>query len=382
MNETVNILVAPLTWGLGHATRCIPIIQALQEDGYRVIIASDGIALELLQKEFPQLQTVTLPSYDIEYSKKGQHFKRKMLSNIPKIVKAIRKEHKILQSILEDYSIDGVISDNRLGLYTSKVPTVFITHQLQVLSGKTTSITTFLHKRFIKRFDECWVPDYKEEINLSGALGHPKNIDHIVHYIGPLSRMEKENLPSHYDALVILSGPEPQRSILETLLLTELKKYHGDILFVRGIIEEEEIRSKQKNIEIVNFLTSDKLAKAMNSVDFVIARSGYTTIMDLAALHKKAFFIPTPGQAEQEYLAKRLKDKGIAPYSKQDDFKVKDLAKLCVYKGFEESQETTELKQFFSLFKRKRKLRSNTKFAFNIDLLIMRFNDMLDNRKA
>ena len=382
MNETVNILVAPLNWGLGHATRCIPIIQALQEDGFHVIIASDGISLELLQKEFPHLQTVALPSYGIEYAKKGQHFRRKMVSNLPKIIKAIRKEHKALKLILEQYAIDGVISDNRLGLYTSKVPTVFITHQLQVLSGKTTSVTTFLHKRFIKRFDQCWVPDYGGQTNLSGALGHPKNIDHTVHYIGPLSRMEKETLPSSHNVLVILSGPEPQRSILEAILLVELKKYHGEVLFIRGIIEEEETHRRQKNIEIVNFLTSDQLAKAINSADFVIARSGYTTIMDLAALQKKAFFIPTPGQTEQEYLARRLKEKGIAPYSKQDDFKIKDLAKLCVYKGFEAPQETTELKQFFSLFKRKRKLRSNTKFAFNIDFLIMRFNNMLHNRKA
>ncbi len=382
MNTPVNILVAPLNWGLGHATRCIPIIHALQDDGHRVIIASDGIALELLQKEFPSLQTAKLPSYNIEYAKKGAHFKRKMLSNIPNIAKAIRKEHKALKDILELHNIDGVISDNRLGLYTSKVPTVFITHQLQVLSGKTTGIATFLHKRFIQRFDECWVPDYEGSTNLSGILGHPKQTKLPVKYIGPLSRMEKKALPTRYDILVILSGPEPQRSILETILLAELKKYNGAVLLVRGVVEEEEIRKKKKNIEIVNFLTSDSLAKAINSADCIISRSGYTSIMDLAALQKKVFFIPTPGQTEQEYLAKRLKEKGIAPYSKQESFKVKDLAKLSVYKGFEQPKEAINLRQFFSLFKGERKLRSNAKFAFNIDLLIMRFNNMLDNRKA
>lgn len=382
MSEMANILVAPLNWGLGHATRCIPIIQALQDDGYGVIIGSDGIALALLQKEFPHLQTVTLPSYDIEYAKKGAHFKRKMLFNLPKIAKAIRREHKALEEILERYDIDGVISDNRLGLYTSKVPTVFITHQLQILSGKTTRLTTFLHTHFIKRFTECWVPDYQGSSYISGILGHPEKIMPNIHYIGPLSRMKKETTTSKYDVLVILSGPEPQRSMLEDLLLIELKKYNGSILLVRGLIEKEETRSQQKNIELVNFLTSSKLSKVMNSVDFVIARSGYTTIMDLAALQKKAFFIPTPGQTEQEYLAKRLKEKGIAPFSKQEDFKVKDLAKLCVYKGFEDPQERIVLRQFFGLFKSKRKLRSDSKFALNIDFLLMRFNNMLDNRKA
>ncbi len=382
MSESINILVAPLNWGLGHAARCIPVIKALQQDGYTVVIASDGDALALLDKEFPSILKVTLPSYNIEYAKKRQDFKRKMISSIPKIMKAIRKEHKILKYIIETYNIKGIISDNRLGLYTSKVPTVFITHQLQVLSGKTTSATTFLHKRFIKRFDECWIPDYKGRYNLSGILGHPKKGKYNVRYIGPLSRMEKTDLKQHYDILVILSGPEPQKSMLETILLKELKKYNGKILFIQGRIEEEEQRSIQKNIEIVNFLTSEELSKAINTSDFIIARSGYTTIMDLAALQKKAFFIPTPGQTEQEYLAKRLKEKGIAPYSNQNIFKVKDLAKLAVYKGFDEPHETIDLKGFFGLFKSERKFRSNTKFTFDINFLLMRFNNMLDNRKT
>lgn len=382
MSESINILVAPLNWGLGHATRCIPIIRILQQEGYTVIIASDGEALALLDKEFPQLLKVSLPSYDIEYAKKGQHFKRKMIASIPKISRAIRKEHKALKQIIDTYSIKGVISDNRLGLYTSNIPTVFITHQLQVLSGKTTATTTFLHKRFIKRFNECWVPDYRGSSNLSGILGHPKKAEQNVRYIGPLSRMKKITLPLRYDVLVILSGPEPQKTILETMLLKELKKYNGTVLCIQGRIEEEEHRSTQKNIEIVNFLTSEKLSQAINSSGFIIARSGYTTIMDLAALQKKAFFIPTPGQTEQEYLAKRLKEKGIAPYSSQDTFKVKDLTKLAVYKGFSKPQEAIDLGEFFSLFKGERKLRSNSKFAFDINLLLVRFNNMLDNRKT
>jgi UDP:flavonoid glycosyltransferase YjiC (YdhE family) len=74
-----TILIAPLNWGLGHATRCIPIIKALQENNYIPIIASDGIALELLQKEFPYVQTLKLPSYKIEYAKNGKNFKWKLL---------------------------------------------------------------------------------------------------------------------------------------------------------------------------------------------------------------------------------------------------------------------------------------------------------------
>lgn len=382
MNPDINLLVAPLNWGLGHATRCIPIIQALLADNYNVIIASDGNSLQLLHKEFPKLQTLQLPSYNIEYAKKGSHFKRKMIAHLPRLAKIIRDEHKILEDYIAKYEIHGVISDNRLGLYTSKVPTVFITHQLQVFSGTTTWFTTYLHKQFIKRFDQCWVPDYKGSANLSGALGHPKKEKDSIKYIGPLSRMERIPRPIKYDALVVLSGPEPQRSMLEEILLKELKKYNGRVLLVQGCIEEEKQITKQGAIEIINFLTSKELEDVINSSGFVIARSGYTTIMDLAALNKKAFFIPTPGQTEQEYLARRLKEQGIAPYAHQDAFKIKDLAKLTVYKGFELQQSEKELKQFFGFFKSKRKLRPHSVLTFDIDLFLMRFNNMFYNRKA
>ncbi len=382
MNPNINLLVAPLNWGLGHATRCIPIIRALLADNFNVIIASDGIALQLLHKEFPELQTLQLPSYNIEYAKKGGHFKRKMLANLPRLAKVIRTEHITIENYIEKYQIQGIISDNRLGLYTSKVPTVFITHQLEVFSGNTTWFTTYLHKQFIKRFDECWVPDYKGNTNLSGRLGHPKKEKYPVHYIGPLSRMKIATVSIKYDAIAVLSGPEPQRSMLEEILLKEFKKYNGNVLLVQGCVEEEKRTTKQGAIEIVNFLTSKELESAMNSSGFVIARSGYTTVMDLEALNKKAFFIPTPGQTEQEYLAKRLKEHGIAPYANQDSFKIKDLAKLTVYKGFKTSSTETDLSQFFGFFKRKRKLRPYSKLTFDIDLFLMRFNNMFYNRKA
>ncbi len=155
-----TILVAPLNWGLGHATRSIPIIYALIAEGFEVILASDGMALTLLQKEFSQLESIELPSYKIEYAKKAKRFKWKMLLRSPKVLKAIRQEREQLKSLVKTKKIDGVISDNRLGLYHSEIPTVFITHQLQVLSGSTTRLTSAMHRNYIKKFDECWVPDF------------------------------------------------------------------------------------------------------------------------------------------------------------------------------------------------------------------------------
>ena len=382
MVEKKTLLVAPLNWGLGHAARCIPIIRELQADGYTVIIASDGDALALLIKEFPDVETVKLPSYAISYPKKGADFTRKMLTSGPRLLKAIRAEHKVLDKLIETYNIDGVISDNRLGLYTSKVPTVYITHQLRVLSGKTTWLSTYLHKKFIKRFDECWVPDYRGDVNLSGKLGHPKKEFIPTKYIGPLSRMKPAEVSPKYKAIAVLSGPEPQRTLLEEILLRELKKYPGKVLLVQGLVEEEQTTSKTGDIKIVNYLTSSELEKAINASEFVISRSGYTTIMDLACLGKRAFFIPTPGQTEQEYLAERLKNKGLIPYSKQEDFKIKDLAKMGVYQGFEKENPASNLRQFFGLFEGERELRTHSKFTFDIDFLLVRFYNMFDNRKT
>ena len=355
MNYESTILVAPLNWGLGHATRCIPIIHALQDEGHTVIIGSDGEALHLLRKEFTDLQHIELPSYKIQYAKNGATFKKKMVMRSPIIIKAIRKEHRILDRLITNYRITGVISDNRLGLYTKRVPTVFMTHQLDVLSGKTTWITTQIHRHFIKKFDECWVPDVAAtQLNLSGQLGHPKKLGIPVRYIGPISRFKKEVLPIKYTILVLLSGPEPQRGLLEDILKKELKRYNGSVLFVRGVItDKEEKPIVSGNLTIINYLTSSDLQNAINSSEFVISRSGYTTILDLAVLEKKAFFIPTPGQTEQEYLAQRLHKRGIVPYVSQDKFSVKKLAKIAVYSGFSAVSNGTPLRNFFGLFEGK-----------------------------
>ena len=387
MNTSKTILVAPLNWGLGHATRSIPLIYALQEAGFNVIIGSDGQALTLLQKEFQGLETITLPSYDIKYSKKGKTFKWKMLLRSPKVLKAIRQEREQLKTLVKAEKIDGVISDNRLGLYHSDIPTVFITHQLQVLSGKTTRITSAMHRSYIKKFDECWVPDFEGKINLSGKLGHPKKFEIPVKYIGALSRLKLVPIETSYDIMVLLSGPEPQRTELEELLMHELRHYKGQVLFVRGIVEQEQTVTHNEQITVVNFMETKELQEAICASDLIISRSGYTTVMDLFKLGKKAFFIPTPGQSEQEYLAMRLQNKGLIPYSNQEKFSLKDLSKVKLYKGFDGLVSDYNIisipyRELFSLFESERKLRPHSKVAFNINLFIMGFNNMLDNRES
>lgn len=348
-----RILVAPLNWGLGHATRCIPIINALIAQNYEPIIASDGIALKLLKKEFPNLEAITLPSYKVTYSKKAKHFKLKLLKDSPKMLKAIKAEKEQIKNLLKATQIDGIISDNRLGVYSKKVPSVFISHQLNVLSGSTTWLSSKMHQHIIKKFDECWIPDLEDEPNLSGKLGHLEQPIIPMKYLGVVSRFNKLNIEKVYDLMVLLSGPEPQRSMLEEYLLEELINYNGKVLFVKGNVESKQNIVIKNNITIINFMQTKELETAINQSDIILSRSGYTTVLDLAKLEKKAFFIPTPGQFEQEYLAERLDEKGIIPYCSQDKFTINQLARIENYQGFNSIYNSIDFSSLFNLFERK-----------------------------
>ena len=349
-NSKKNVLVAPLNWGLGHATRCIPVINALIKQKFNPILASDGDSLALLKKEFPCLDSILLPSYNITYSKKGSNFKAKLIKDSPHLLKTIKNEKRAIKRIVETENISGIISDNRFGVRHKAIPSVFITHQLKVISGNTTWLSTKLHQKIISKFDECWVPDHNGEYNLSGDLGHRK-FDRIkINYIGPLSRFKKQNTNKTYDLLVLLSGPEPQRTILEQNLFKELESFDRNILFVRGLIERSQKKQIQNHITIYNYMTTQELEKAISKSTIILSRSGYTTIMDLAKLEKKAFFIPTPGQFEQEYLANRLNELKIIPCCSQDDFKIEMLNNIEDYSGFKSNPFQVDFENLFSLF--------------------------------
>ena len=337
---------------MGHATRCIPIINALLKANYEPVLASDGDALLLLQKEFPLLKSVELPSYNISYPKNGKHLKFKLLLQLPHIISAIKKERKMVAQLVDKENIAGIISDNRFGVYSKKVPSVYVTHQLKVLSGKITFITTKIHQKFIQKFDECWVPDEEGISNFSGELGHLKKHRLNLKYLGILSRFQPEALEITYDLLLLLSGPEPQRTLLEHKLVKELKHFKGKILMVRGLLSNASEITALGNFKIANHLLANELEQAINQSNLVIARSGYSTIMDLAALGKKAFFIPTPGQFEQEYLAKRLQENLVAPYVKQDEFSASKLSDITNFYGFTKVDSTVDL-DWFKLFEGK-----------------------------
>jgi len=353
MGKSKTILVAPLNWGLGHATRCIPIINALLKENYKVIIASDGAALGLLRKEFPTLETVQLPSYNIKYPKNSSKLIWNVLANVPSLRRIVAREKLEIQKLLAQGKIDGIISDNRFGVRNEKIPSVYITHQVNIMAGRASFISKKLHYTIIRKFDVCWVPDSEGDTNLSGRLGHLKTADLNLKYTGVLSRMKKKELPIKYDVLVLISGPETQRTLFEELMLKQFKNSHYKVILVRGVVEEKQEIRQQKNITIYNFMTTSELEKTVNESELIVSRSGYTTLMDLAVLQKKAFFIPTPGQPEQFYLAQRMSKLKMAPYSKQKDFTLEKLKEASNFTGLFLEEQSSNFQELFRLFERK-----------------------------
>jgi uncharacterized protein (TIGR00661 family) len=311
-----RVLIAPLDWGLGHATRCIPIIYDLIGRGFEVIIAAGGPIKILLKKEFSQVVFTELAGYNISYSRRGSWLPVKLFLQGPKLLWSIYSEKKWLAGFVRENNIDLVISDNRLGLFHKTITCIYITHQLKIKTGNRFIdwLLQKIHYFFINRYSACWVPDNESGNDLAGELSHPGTLPAIpIKYIGPLSRFEKNIAEKKYDLLVLLSGPEPQRSILENQMLIELKEFKGTTLFVRGLPgnsrNENAHLEKEHTITVADHLSSDELNAAILQAGLVISRSGYTTIMDLVKLQQKAMLIPTPSQTEQEYLAAYLMQK-------------------------------------------------------------------------
>jgi uncharacterized protein (TIGR00661 family) len=327
-----RILVAPLNWGLGHATRCIPLIKELVANGCVVLIAASGPVKALLEAEFPHLQFLHINNYNIRYSRKKIWLPLKLLWQIPGILHTIYTENRWLRDIIRAYKPDGVISDNRFGLHNKIIPCVYITHQLTIKApGRLGEwLAQKIHYHYINKFSQCWVPDAEGVPDLAGKLSHPAVKPKIpLQYLGPLSRFEKLPVQQKlYDLLIIISGPEPQRTVFEEILLKELTAYTGKVLLVRGLPGSGLVPGQQQqNLQVVNHLSSGDLCLAIQQSALVLSRSGYTTIMDLVKLRQKAILVPTPGQAEQEYLATYLQQQGLFTLMPQQKFSLTDAIK-------------------------------------------------------
>jgi len=278
-NGRRSILVCPLDWGIGHATRCVPVIREFLDQGFRVVIGADRRPLAFLQREFPELEYVRFPGTHIVYPE-GSGMVLRMLFQLPRLLNGIRREHKVLKQIIRDYDIDIVFSDNRYGLWSTKIPSIFMTHQLQLripdyLKWSSPMLKGILNA-FIRKFDECWIPDSKDPPNLAGNLSHPRKLMPGSYYIGILSRFRRtENeISSHkivpFDLLVLLSGPEPQRTILEQKLITQLKKSDLKSVIIRGITENLEVGELAPNIRYFTHLPSSGFELYLKQAAIVI----------------------------------------------------------------------------------------------------------------
>lgn len=330
-----KVLVAPLDWGLGHATRCIPVIRELLNRGCEVVLAGSGPSLALLKNEFPKLTSFELPAYDPKYPRKGSMV-WKMAFQLWRFLKVIKEEHAVIEKIVAANHIDIVISDNRYGCWSSLVKSVFITHQSNILMPKRFGwLQGWVRKynaRAMRKFSLCWIPDDPEQF-LAGNLISYGKIERRINfeYIGMLSRFEFHEGQKKYDVVAVFSGPEPQRTLLENIVTPQLKSSGLSYFIVRGKVRDR----RTTDAFGTDFMNSEALQMLLLAAEVVIARSGYSTLMDLSALGKRAIFIPTPGQTEQEYLAQKLEQEKIAFTMPQHRFDLKTaLACSKEYKGF------------------------------------------------
>ena len=319
-----KVLVCALDWGLGHATRCVPIVRELQKRRADVWISSSGNALLFLRQEFPSLTSFELSAYDPQYSATAS-MPLKIMSQLPKFIRVVKKEHEQVEKIVRDCKIDIVISDNRYGCWSSNVKSIFITHQANLLMppgfGWLAPPINLIGYQFIKKFQEVWIPD-----NPGSGLTTPfvSNGKLNQKYIGWLSRFQmRKGIEQRYEIIALISGPEPQRTIFENLVTKELKASGLTSLLVEGK-PQEPLHKQEGCLEIVNHLATRELEEAILASKLVISRSGYSTVMDLIALGKRAFFVPTPGQTEQDYLARELKKMKVTGSSSQDKFDLAD----------------------------------------------------------
>ncbi|MCD6201749.1 MAG: hypothetical protein J7K46_08075 [Bacteroidales bacterium] len=333
-----RILFSPLDWGIGHASRSILLIKQLIQAGYEVIAATDGASYALLRSSFPTMKIIRLPFCRVRYSR---HLPAiwKVFFSLPCILKSIRKEHNITAGIVEELGINLIVSDNRYGVYHPAVPSFLLIHQLQPRLPRQLSFLTSLFfrlysKRLIK-FNRIWVPDFADDPTLAGTLSHPsatmpESLKGKILYTGVLSRFMDPEYRKEYPVrkiftvVVVLSGPEPQRSILEKILVRKLRKKPWQVLFIRGIPWKKQAKTVYGNIQLVSHLPPNLFYTYLKKAEYIISRAGYSTVMDLAAIGKSALLIPTPGQTEQEYLADHLAAGHYFVSMSQNDIRIQE----------------------------------------------------------
>lgn len=306
----MKILIAPLNWGLGHASRCIPLIHRHIEAGDEVVLGGNGSSLTLLRKRFPQLRSIEFAQLQLTYSSSSSQVWA-MARQLPKLLYTTMLDHYLLSHVQRQEHFDLVISDNRFGMWVSTTRCVYMTHQVHIpMPQHWTWLQPFanaLHRWVWKQYDELWIPDDAHQ-GLSGQMAHTQDGQPLqARYIGPQSRftcIEKPESNDTFDVVAVLSGLEPQRTLFEREIVQRYTNRSERVLIVQGQIGTPLVTMRHNNITRVPTIDDRTLYAHLLGARTIIARSGYSTIMDLACtgLLGKADLYATPGQPEQEYL--------------------------------------------------------------------------------
>lgn len=320
MAEKPVVLVSPLDWGLGHASRLIPVIRLCIQKGCKVLIGGNGNSLELLKTAFPQLTCISIPAYSIKYYGKGFWLIISMIWQMPLFFLSIRKEHRRVREIIAENNVSLIISDNRYGLYSEKIYSIIITHQvspvLPFVFGPAEYPLYLVIRRMIGRFDECWIPDFEGRENVSGQLSHRYKTPHNARFIGLLSRFhlsaEGPSFPdnTNYKLVIVLSGPQPALRRITFRLIKQARELQIKTLVAGGLQDDLSFNGGDSNVTFKKHVPADELYHLLRNAEFIVCRAGYSSLMDLVAINRTGLIIPTSGQTEQEYLARYHHSKG------------------------------------------------------------------------
>jgi len=342
-----RVLISPLSWGFGHAGRMIPLAMALRRRGCEVIFAADARLAEMIERELPGIPTVEISGLTIRYSRFLPQYISIFL-RLPVIIASALKEHRELRLLAEELRPSVIISDNRFGFYHKKIFSVYVTHQVKIafpaLLRFLEPLAAWMHRMIIRRYDLCLVPDYPGSANLSGRLSHGTRLPANVAWMGPLSRftMADSDLagtrhgsfassgpdqsvvdqtdpgtsasdqvvdrpvvvaPVQPYACLILSGPEPQRSMLLQKTAESVNQFPLTVLTATPVLRP---LPSGPGLKLITAPSTATMRQIISGASLVIARAGYTSVMELVSLRKGAVLVPTPGQTEQEYLGRHL----------------------------------------------------------------------------
>ncbi|MDD4149943.1 MAG: glycosyltransferase [Bacteroidales bacterium] len=358
MRKTKKILISPLNWGLGHASRIIPVIRVLIELGHEVKIAGSGNSIDYLKAYFDESMFLTIDSPVVRYGKK-QAIGPGFVFSFYEFIKGILRDRRALKTLCERYQFDVVISDNRPGLYSKKILSIYITHQYNVLTRKPKSLSgrlaRYAHRKMSSRFDYCIIPDTLGSLSLAGFLSRAEQNTKNL-FVGVLSRFTGLKIDPELsvydktDILILFSGPEPQRSQFEQILLNKFENTSSRIAMVRGVVNDEsEISEFSNKLQVYDNPADTVLFGLIKTASLIICRSGYSSLMDLAVCQRKAVLVPTPGQPEQEYLAKLFESKFGFIVCEQHKIKGLELVNIKLDDSWNYPYDTDKLKNVLDL---------------------------------